>query len=241
MTDDGAALAFAIEIRAGRHVIRPSATMERPGTLVLFGRSGVGKTLTLRALAGLEQPTAGTIRQHGRVLYDGAAGVVVRPQERRLGYVPQHHALFPHLTVRGNVAFGVRGPEREARVAEVLEQLELGPLADRWPAALSGGERQRVAVARALAPRPQWLLLDEPFSSLDREARAGVWSWFREHVRDRNLVVLLVTHDATEAIEMGERLALLDDGRTVAEGAPDVVLGNGGRQRPAATAPAAAG
>jgi ABC-type sulfate/molybdate transport systems ATPase subunit len=237
VSEDGAALAFAIDIHAGRHVIRPSATMERPGTLVLFGRSGVGKTLTLRALAGLEQPTAGTIRQHGRVLYDGAAGVVLRPQERRVGYVPQHHALFPHLTVRGNVGFGVRGPEREARVAEVLDQLELRPLADRRPDALSGGERQRVAIARALAPRPEWLLLDEPFTSLDQEARAGVRSWFREHVRDRSLVVLLVTHDTTEAIEMGERLVLLDDGRTAAEGDPAAVLEDESRHRRTASAP----
>src|SRR5881397_1367844 len=120
MTPDGAALAFDLEIRAGEHVIRPRGTMATPGTLVLFGRSGVGKTLTLRALAGLERPIAGTIHQRSRTLYDAAAGVALRPQERRMGYVPQHHLLFPHLTVRGNVAFGVRGPERETRVDELL-------------------------------------------------------------------------------------------------------------------------
>jgi molybdate transport system ATP-binding protein len=226
MSDD-AALAFAIEIRAGEHVIRPSGTMERPGTLVLFGRSGVGKTLTLRALAGLERPTAGTIRQYGRTLFDAATGVSVRPQDRRVGYVPQHHALFPHLTVRGNVAFGVRGPERDVRVDEVLAQLDLRTLADRRPGALSGGERQRVAVARALAPRPDWLLLDEPFSSLDEESRIGIRTWFGEHVRDANLVVLLVTHDASEAMAMGHHLVLLDDGRTIAEGTPDLLLAYG--------------
>ena len=224
MTPDRCALSFDLEIRAGHHVVFPSGTMAVPGTLVLFGRSGVGKTLTLRALAGLERPTGGTIRQRGRVLYDREAGVAVQPQYRRMGYVPQHHVLFPHLTVRGNVGFGVRGPDRDARVTELLAQLGLTALADRWPAALSGGERQRVAIARALAPRPETLLLDEPFSSLDREARASVRGWFREHVRALDVVVLLVTHDATEAIEMGERLALLEDGRTVAEGAPAAIL-----------------
>lgn len=224
MRSDGFALAFDLEIRAGGHVIRPRATMATPGTLVLFGRSGVGKTLTLRALAGLEAPVSGTIRQRGRTLYDGAAGVALRPQERRIGYVPQHHLLFPHLTVRGNVGFGVRGSEREARVEELLARLELGRLADRRPGALSGGERQRVAIARALAPRPETLLLDEPFTSLDREARASVRAWFREHVRDLEVVVLLVTHDTAEAVEMGQRLVLLEDGHTAAEGAPTAVL-----------------
>src|SRR5438105_6711916 len=224
MTPDGPALAFDVDIRAGGHAVRAQATMRDAGTLVLFGRSGVGKTLTLRALAGLERPVAGTIRQRGRTLYDGATGIHVRPQERRMGYVPQHHLLFPHLTVRRNVAFGVRGPDRDAQVDALLARLGLRPLAERRPGALSGGERQRVAIARALAPRPETLLLDEPFSSLDHDARRGVRTWFREHVRDLNVVVLLVTHDATEALEMGDRLALLEDGRTVAEGPPAEVL-----------------
>ena len=224
MTSDGPALAFDVEIRTGGHVVRAQATMVDPGTLVVFGRSGVGKTLTMLALAGLERPVAGSIRQRGRTLYDGTAGVDVRPQERRMGYVPQHHLLFPHLTVRRNVAFGVRGPDRDAQVDALLARLELRSLADRRPGALSGGERQRVAVARALATRPDTLLLDEPFSSLDHEARRGVRTWFREHVRDLSVVVLLVTHDATEALEMGDRLALLEDGRTVAEGRPADLL-----------------
>jgi ABC-type sulfate/molybdate transport systems ATPase subunit len=224
MITNGCALAFDLEIRAGGHVIRPRGTMATPGTLVLFGRSGVGKTLTLRALAGLEQPVAGTIRQHGRTLFDAASHVALRPQERRMGYVPQQCLLFPHLTVRGTVGFGVRRPEREARVDELLERLELGRLADRRPGALSGGERQRVAIARALAPRPETLLLDEPFCSLDREARASVRAWFREHLRDLNVVVLLVTHDAAEAMEMGQRVVLLEDGHTAAEGPPAAIL-----------------
>ena len=198
--------------------------MATTGTLVLFGPSGVGKTLTLRALAGLERPVSGTVRQQGRTLFDAAAGVCLRPQERRVGYVPQHAALFPHLSVRGNVAFGVHGRDRAARVDRMLAQLDLAPLADRRPAALSGGERQRVAVARALAVDPETLLLDEPFSSLDRAARTELRAWFAEHVRHRALVVVMVTHDAEEARVLGDHLVRFADGRTIAAGPPAVVL-----------------
>ena len=229
MTTNGTgadALIFDVALRGGDSVLRSAATMSAAGTLVLFGPSGAGKTLTLRALAGLTRPTSGTIRQHGRVLYDGTNGVDVRPQERRVGYVPQHAALFPHLKVRDNVAFGVRNGNRAVRVDEVLGQLGLTALADRWPASLSGGERQRVAVARALAPRPETMLLDEPFSALDRRARLELRDWFREHVR--GLVVVFVTHDAEEAIALGDHLVLLDAGRTVGEGPPATLLERAG-------------
>jgi molybdate transport system ATP-binding protein len=215
-------LAFDVELRGGERILRSTATMPAAGTLVLFGPSGVGKTLTLRALAGLTRPVSGTIRQRGRVLYDAASGIDVRPQERRVGYVPQHAALFPHLSVRDNVAFGVRDGRRGARVGEVLEQLGLAALGERRPASLSGGERQRVAVARALAPRPETLLLDEPFTALDRRARLELRAWFRAHVR--GLVVVVVTHDAEEAVELGDHLVLLDGDRSVGEGRPADVL-----------------
>jgi ABC-type sulfate/molybdate transport systems ATPase subunit len=198
--------------------------MERPGTLVLFGASGAGKTLTLRALAGLTRPTAGAIRCGERTLFDAAKGIVVRPQDRRVGYVPQHTALFPYLTVGGNVGFGVPRAERAERVAALLRELDLERLANRRPASLSGGEGQRVAVARALARRPSLLLLDEPFSALDRGARIELRTWFSEHVRVHELVVVLVTHDAEEARALGDRMVLVDDGRAIAEGSPDDVL-----------------
>jgi molybdate transport system ATP-binding protein len=220
-----AALSFDVTLRVGERTWSHHGTMERPGTLVLFGASGVGKTLTLRALAGLTRPERGTIRCGTRILFDGAAGIAVRAQDRRVGYVPQHTALFPHLSVRRNVAFGVRTPDRERRVRALLETLGIAALAERWPTALSGGERQRVAVARALAPEPALLLLDEPFSSLDRAGRLDLHTWFHAHVRAQNLVVVLVTHDTEEAIALGDYVVRLEDGRTVAEGTPADVLG----------------
>jgi molybdate transport system ATP-binding protein len=223
-----AALAFDVSIEAGGRTWRHAATIGRPGTLVLFGASGAGKTLTLRALAGLARPRAGRIACGRRTLFDAAAGVDVRPQDRAVGYVPQHGALFPYLTVRGNVGFGVPRPERAARVAALLRELHLDALAERRPESLSGGERQRVAVARALARRPELLLLDEPFSALDRTARRELRAWFDDHVRAHELVVVLVTHDADEALALGDRLVLVDGGATIAEGRPADVLGRSG-------------
>jgi len=221
---DPLALDFDVELRVGTFHARHRGRMATPGTLVLFGPSGAGKTLTLRALAGLATPTAGVIRQRGRTIFDAAVRCDVPPQARRVGYVPQQGGLFPHLTVGGNVGFGVPRAARDARVREVLDELDLTPLADRRPASLSGGEAQRVAVARALAPSPDTLLLDEPFGALDRPTRAELGRWFREHVRRRNLVVVLVTHDVDEARSLGDRVIVIEGGRTVAEGEPDAVL-----------------
>jgi molybdate transport system ATP-binding protein len=222
------ALEFDVVLRAGGREWHHIGRMDRPGTLVLFGASGAGKTLTLRALAGLTRPASGHIRCGARTLFDEAAGVVVPPQARRVGYVPQHTGLFPYLTVRGNVGFGVPRGGRAARIAAILGELDLDALADRDPASLSGGEQQRVAIARALAPAPDLLLLDEPFSSLDRAARHDLREWFGAHVRARALVVVLVTHDPDEARALGDRLVLVDDGATVAEGVPEDVLGSRG-------------
>jgi molybdate transport system ATP-binding protein len=218
------ALFFDVALRAGERTLVHRGTMREPGTLVLFGPSGVGKTLTLRALAGLSRPLAGTIRCGTQTFFDAAARVELDARARAVGYVPQHPALFPYLTVRGNVAFGVRGRDRAARVDALLADLGIAGLAARRPASLSGGERQRVAVARALAPRPRLLLLDEPFSALDRAARLDLRAWFRAHVRAAGLVVVLVTHDAEEAIELGDHCVRIDDGRTVCEGPPAIVL-----------------
>ena len=219
------ALAFDVELHAGARVWRHTGRMERPGTLVLFGASGSGKTLTLRALAGLAHPAAGWIRCGATTLFDAGAGIALPPQARRVGYVPQHTGLFPYLTVRGNVGFGVPRRARAGRVAALLRDLDLEALADRSPESLSGGERQRVAIARALAHEPSLLLLDEPFSSLDRSARRELRGWFAAHVRAQGLMVVLVTHDQEEARALGDWLVLVEDGATVAEGPPAGVLG----------------
>ena len=229
--DAAPALEFDVVLRAGGRSWHHTGRMDRPGTLVLFGASGAGKTLTLRALAGLTQPAAGHVRCAGRTLFDAAANVAMPPQDRRVGYVPQQTGLFPYLTVRGNVGFGVPRRARAARVEALLGELDLAALGDRAPSSLSGGEQQRVAIARALAPGPQLLLLDEPFSALDRAARYELRAWFAAHVRAQALVVVLVTHDADEARALGDRLVLVDDGATVAEGTPADVLDGRDRVR----------
>ena len=202
--------------------------------VVLFGPSGAGKSTLLRCLAGLDRPTAGTIRWRSRTWFDAATWVP--PQRRDVGFVAQHGALFPHLDVAANVAFGLDAlppGERAARVTEVLARFDLGALRRRAPGTLSGGERQRVALARALARRPSLLLLDEPFSALDHPARAALRADLRRWVRELGLPTLLVTHDPAEAMAIGDTLAVLDAGRVRQAGPVGEVFE---RPRDAATA-----
>jgi iron(III) transport system ATP-binding protein len=185
-----------------------------PGELVtLIGPSGCGKSTTLRLVAGLERPDEGTIRIAGDVVADGRR--FQEPERRRVGLVFQDHALFPHLTVAKNVAFGLdrfSRAERRARVGEVLELVRLHHLAGRYPHELSGGEQQRVALARALAPRPAVVLLDEPFSSLDESLRAQVRRDTTAALRETGTTAVLVTHDQTEALSVGHRVVVMHDG-----------------------------
>ncbi|MEX5302071.1 ABC transporter ATP-binding protein [Kocuria sabuli] len=185
-----------------------------PGELVtLIGPSGCGKSTTLRLVAGLERPDEGTIRIAGDVVADGRR--FQEPERRRVGLVFQDHALFPHLTVAKNVAFGLdrfSRAERRARVGEVLELVRLHHLAGRYPHELSGGEQQRVALARALAPRPAVVLLDEPFSSLDESLRAQVRRDTTATLRETGTTAVLVTHDQTEALSVGHRVVVMHDG-----------------------------
>jgi molybdate transport system ATP-binding protein len=184
----------------------------------LFGPSGSGKTLTLDCLAGLVRPDTGRIVLGERVLFDAAAGVDLAPRHRRLGYVFQGYALFPHLSVADNVAFGLRAlprDNRRRRVAEVLERLGLSALARRRPGELSGGERQRVALGRALAPEPALLLLDEPFSALDLPLRRALRDDLAGVLREWGTAAVIVTHDFTEAYRLADRIVVYDGGRVV--------------------------
>jgi molybdate transport system ATP-binding protein len=188
------------------------------GVAVLFGPSGAGKTLTLQCLAGLIRPDAGRIVVDDRVLFDAATGVDLRPQHRRVGYVFQGYALFPHLTVGQNVAFGLRDrprAERLARAAAVMERLGLGGLEHRRPGELSGGQRQRVALGRALAIDPALLLLDEPLSALDAPLRRSLRDELRAILSGWGTAAVLVTHDFTEAYQLADRIVIYEGGRVI--------------------------
>lgn len=200
--------------------------------IVLLGPSGAGKSLTLRSIAGIAVPDSGRIIVNGRSLFDSAARTFVAPQDRRVGYVPQDYALFPHLNVEANIAFGLRGfskRERRDRAAEMVSLMGLRGLEKRLPHQLSGGQRQRVALARAMAFEPETLLLDEPFAALD----AAIHRELREELlalqRRMGMTVVLVTHVPEDALILGEWLVMIEDGRVVKQGTPDELL-----QRPSA-------
>ena len=185
---------------------------------VLFGPSGAGKTLTLQCLAGLMRPDAGRIVVDDRVFFDAAAGVDLPPRARRIGYVFQGYALFPHLSVAGNVAFGLRDrprAQRLERTREVIERLGLGGIEAQYPRELSGGQRQRVALGRALAIDPAFLLLDEPLSALDRPLRESLRDELRRILDDWQRAAVVVTHDFAEAYRLGDRVIVYEAGRVV--------------------------
>lgn len=193
--------------------------------LALVGPSGCGKTTTLRIVAGLERPDSGIVLLHDKVV--ASESVFVPPEKRGVGMVFQDHALFPHLTVSENIAFGLRGkaPEEIRKtVGEMLHLVGLLPLAKRYPHALSGGERQRVALARALAPRPVLVLMDEPFSSLDADLRMEMREHVRRILKSMQATVVFVTHDQDEALYMGDRLAVLNRGHVEQIGTPEEIF-----------------
>jgi iron(III) transport system ATP-binding protein len=188
----------------------------------VLGASGSGKTTLLRVIAGFERPQAGQVRLAGRVVT--GPGTHVPPERRGIGYVPQEAALFPHLTVAGNVAFGLRRGQRQPdRVAELLELVSLPGLGRRYPHELSGGQQQRVALARALAVGPSVVLLDEPFSSLDAALRLSVRTDIMRVLRGTGTPVVLVTHDQQEAISVADQVIVLRNGRVAQADRPETV------------------
>ncbi len=204
-----------------RAVLRDLALMVPAGSFTaILGASGSGKTTLLRVIAGFERADRGTIRIGGEIVED-AAGTWRAPEERHIGYVPQEGSLFPHLTVRRNVGFGLSRAEiRSGRVGELLELVGISTLGGRYPHELSGGQQQRVALARALAVRPSLLLLDEPFSALDASMRASVRADVRELVRAAGTTAVLVTHDQEEALSLADQVAVIRDGCIGQHGTP---------------------
>ncbi|MGY2049736.1 ABC transporter ATP-binding protein [Methylobacterium sp. JK268] len=200
--------------------VRDVSLAIRPGEIVsLLGPSGCGKTTTLRMIAGLERPDAGEIRIGGERVD------AVAPWKRNIGMVFQNYALFPHMSVADNVAFGLamrRGTRAEiaAKVAAALEQVHLAHLADRFPSQLSGGQRQRVALARAIVTRPSVLLLDEPLAALDRKLREQMQVEIKELQRAVGITTVFVTHDQEEALTLSDRIVVMEAGRVVQTGTP---------------------
>ena len=197
-----------------------SLSIEKGEFLTVLGPSGCGKTTTLQMIAGFVEPTAGTIT------LDGADLLAIKPAKRGLGIVFQSYALFPHMTVGANVAFGLemrgvaRG-ERERQVAEALDLVGLSGFADRFPRSLSGGQQQRVALARALVIRPHVLLLDEPLSNLDAKLREDMQVELRQIQRTIGITTILVTHDQAEAMALSDRIVIMNEGRVEQIASPD--------------------
>ena len=198
-----------------------------PGVTIVFGESGSGKTTLLRSVAGLIRPAEGRIAVGDRVLFDRRAGIDVKPSDRRVGFVFQQLALFPHLTADDNIAYGLSGlsqAERRTRTLAVAESFRIGRLLGRRPSEISGGERQRVALARALVTRPDVLLLDEPLSALDQATQSHILADLRSWNESQQIPVLYVTHSQREVFALGERVLVLRNGSIAADGTPQQVM-----------------
>lgn len=202
-----------------------------PGTLVLVGPNGAGKSSLLACVLGARSPVEGRISVGHEVLLDTSVGIDVPVERRRIGYLPQDYALFPHLDVRGNVAFPLEGTRawtrraRNDRVDELLAELGLEGYAARRASTLSGGEKQRVALARALAHAPRALLLDEPLASLDVHSRAAMRAFLARTLAKLALPTILVTHDAADARALGDHVAVLEDGKVTQAGPCEALAG----------------
>ena len=202
-----------LRVAYGAHeVVRGLAFSLHHGAIgCLLGPSGCGKTTVLRCIAGFEPVREGVIRIAGRVV--SSSGTSVPPEQRRVGMVFQDYALFPHLDVAGNIGFGLRGSGRAARVRELAELVGLSSELGKYPYEISGGQQQRVALARALAPRPELLLLDEPFSNLDIDLRERLSLEVRDIIKASGATAILVTHDQHEAFAMADEIGILHQGR----------------------------
>jgi ABC-type Fe3+/spermidine/putrescine transport system ATPase subunit len=197
----------------------------REGEVVgLLGPSGCGKTTMLRSISGLEDIEAGEILIDGKVLSSPAKRINVPPEKRKVGFVFQSYALWPHMTVKANLAYALKGmtkKEKEKRIAEALELVRLSEVIDRYPAQLSGGQQQRVALARGLCYQPSVILLDEPMSNLDLRERERVRGELRKLLKEIGITSVFVTHDQEEAFVVSDRVVLLNHGKVVQEGSPN--------------------
>jgi molybdate transport system ATP-binding protein len=201
-----------------------SCRMDRFSIVVLYGASGCGKTTILRCLAGLERPESGIIRVDDKCWMDTKSQIFWTPQQRDVGFLFQEYALFPHLTVEQNIAYGLSQSPRQIRrrlTGEMIGRLALDGLERRFPHQISGGQKQRVALARVLVRRPKLLLLDEPLSALDVQSRDQVRGELRRLLNDFGIPVVLVTHDRIEALTLADQLVVMEQGRILQSDTPD--------------------
>ena len=198
-----------------------------PGQFVtLYGKSGAGKTSTLRIIAGLLKPDLGKISIHGNILLDSSQKINLPPQKRKIGFVFQDYALFPNMTIFENLSFALHKIQSKKILDELIEIMEIGDLRNQKPYRLSGGQQQRVAVARALVQKPELLLLDEPLSALDEEMRSKIQKYILEVHREYNLTTILISHDLAEVLKMSDHVLVLDHGKIIQEGHPLEIFSN---------------
>ncbi|MGQ3685694.1 MAG: ATP-binding cassette domain-containing protein [Candidatus Loosdrechtia sp.] len=210
------------------HKFRLDVTFEVPGgkTTALFGPSGSGKSTVLRLISGLEIAEAGTISYKNNLWFDKIKRVNIQPQQRSVGFVFQDYALFPHMTVEKNVTYGIKEKGKLNEVKELLSLAGLSGYEHSYPAQLSGGQKQRVALIRALAKKPDLLLLDEPLSALDWETRRQLQEDLKQILKQFQVTVLYVTHDVTEVYKLADHVIVLESGRVVKQGTPeDIFMG----------------
>ncbi|GAB5527878.1 MAG: sulfate/molybdate ABC transporter ATP-binding protein [Roseivirga sp.] len=210
----------------GQMNLHVAFSLEKGGFLTLYGPSGAGKTSILRMLAGLMTPDAGAISAGGKTWFDSDSKTNLPPQQRRLGFLFQDYALFPHMTIRQNLSFALAKGQNDLIVEELLEIMELKAMADRKPETLSGGQKQRVALARALVPKPEILFLDEPLSALDTQMRSRLQGFILEAHQRFNLTTILVSHDVGEILKLSDQMLMLSEGSIVRQGSPAVLFSN---------------
>lgn len=198
--------------------------IEKGQLITLYGKSGAGKSSTLRILAGLMKPDGGYILANENIWVDTSKKINLRPQKRKIGFVFQDYALFPNMTVRENLFFALEKGSDKKIIRELIDIIELGELQNRKPDNLSGGQKQRVALARALVQRPQLLMLDEPLSALDHEMRIKLQGYILKVHQEFGLTTILISHDKLEVMKMSDRIFILEDGKIIRAGNPETIF-----------------
>lgn len=205
---------------SGEMLLEINCNIEKGNLITLYGKSGAGKTSTLRILAGLLAPDEGYISANNKIWLNTKKNINLRPQKRKVGFVFQDYALFPNMTVKENLLFALEKGQDKNIVQELIEIVELGELQNRKPETLSGGQRQRVALARALVQQPELLMLDEPLSALDHEMRIKLQGHILKVHQEYGLTTILISHDISEIIKMSDKIIVLENGKIIRQGNP---------------------